>query len=76
MPQVEAEADIGDDHIVFDIGHQAVDKPDMLNVLPGDDFDVEVVSQAVGELFQEKPVGLEILFSGYNSSIPMIWSLA
>ena len=56
MPEVEAEADIGDDHIVFDIGHQAVDKADMLDVLPGDDLDVQVVAQAVGILFQEKAV--------------------
>ena len=56
MPQVEAEADIGDDHIVFDIGHQAVDEADMLDVLPGDDFDVQVVAQAVGVFFQEKAI--------------------
>ncbi len=56
MPQVEAEADVGDDHIVFDIGHQAVDKADVLDILPGDDLHVQVVAQAVGVLFHEKAV--------------------
>ena len=56
MPQVEGQADIGDDDVVFDIGHQAVDEADVLDVLPGDDLDVQVVAQAVGVLLEEKLV--------------------
>ena len=61
---------------MFDIGHQAVDEADVLDVLPGDDFDVQVVAQAVGVLLQEEAAAAEIWSPGKTSSIPMIWSLA
>src|SRR5208337_4639575 len=56
MLQVEGEADVGDDDVVFDIRHQAVDEADVLDILPGDDLDVQIVAQPVGVLLKEKLV--------------------